>query len=180
MRRRVGHDPALAWTAFFCRSATYPFRRADACRAGRCAAVLGIEACDVIDAAWIDNGPGWLGIRMASAEKVLGITPARSWTHHIDIGVVGPHAKGGETAFEVRAFFSDHLGAIVEDPVTGSLNASLAQWLFATGVVGEDYVAAQGTRLGRHGRIYLTRDDAGQIWVGGETRTHVEGRLLGL
>ncbi|MDR6590287.1 PhzF family phenazine biosynthesis protein [Agrobacterium tumefaciens] len=141
---------------------------------------LGIEACDVIDAAWIDNGPGWLGIRMASAEKVLGITPARSWTHHIDIGVVGPHAKGGETAFEVRAFFSDHLGTIVEDPVTGSLNASLAQWLFATGVVGEDYVAAQGTRLGRHGRIYLTRDDAGQIWVGGETRTHVEGRLLGL
>ncbi len=98
----------------------------------------------------------------------------------IDVGVIGPHANGGEAAFEVRAFFSDHLGAIAEDPVTGSLNASLAQWLFGTGVVAEDYVAAQGTRLGRQGRIYLTRDDTGQIWVGGETSTHVEGRLHGL
>jgi PhzF family phenazine biosynthesis protein len=142
--------------------------------------LLRIEAHDIIDAAWIDNGPGWLGIRLASAEKVLALDPVRSWPGRIDIGVVGPHAKGSEAAFEVRAFFSDHLGAIAEDPVTGSLNASLAQWLFATDVVAEDYVAAQGTRLGRQGRIYLTRDDAGQIWVGGETRTHVEGRLHGL
>ncbi|MFS8124656.1 PhzF family phenazine biosynthesis protein [Rhizobium sp. BR 250] len=142
--------------------------------------LLGIEAHDVLDAAWIDNGPGWLGIRLASAEKVLSIDPVRSWPGRIDVGVVGPHAKGGEAAFEVRAFFSDHLGAIAEDPVTGSLNASLAQWLFATGTVAADYVAAQGTRLGRHGRVYLSRDETGVIWVGGETRTHVEGRLLGL
>ncbi|MDH7803904.1 MULTISPECIES: PhzF family phenazine biosynthesis protein [unclassified Rhizobium] len=142
--------------------------------------LLGIEAQDIVDAAWIDNGPGWLGIRLASAEKVLALEPARSWPGRIDIGVVGPHAEGSEVSFEVRAFFSDHLGTIAEDPVTGSLNASLAQWLFATGVVTEDYVAAQGTRLGRRGRIYLTRDDAGQIWVGGETCTHVEGRLHGL
>lgn len=141
---------------------------------------LGLEARDILDAAWIDNGPGWLGIRLASAEKVLGLDPIRSWPGRIDVGVVGPHAKGGEATLEVRAFFSDHLGAIVEDPVTGSLNASLAQWLFATGVVQEDYVAAQGTRLGRHGRIHVTRNDVGQIWVGGETRTHVEGRLHGL
>lgn len=142
--------------------------------------LLGIEAHDVVDAAWIDNGPGWLGIRLASAEKVLSIDPVRSWPGRIDVGVVGPHAEGSEAAFEVRAFFSDHLGAIAEDPVTGSLNASLAQWLFATGLVAADYVAAQGTRLGRHGRVYLTRDETGVIWVGGETRTHVEGRLLGL
>lgn len=142
--------------------------------------LLGIEARDILDAAWIDNGPGWLGIRLASAEKVLALDPVRNWPGRIDVGVVGPHAKGGDAAFEVRAFFSDHLGAIVEDPVTGSLNASLAQWLFATGVVEEDYVAAQGTRLDRHGRIHLTRDDVGQIWVGGETRTHVDGRLSGL
>ena len=142
--------------------------------------LLGIETHDIVDAAWIDNGPGWLGIRLASAEKVLALEPVRSWPGRIDVGVVGPHANGGEAAFEVRAFFSDHLGAIAEDPVTGSLNASLAQWLFATGVVAEDYVAAQGTRLGRKGRIYLTRDDTGQIWVGGETRTQVEGRLHGL
>jgi PhzF family phenazine biosynthesis protein len=141
--------------------------------------MLRIEARDILDAAWIDNGPGWLGIRLSSAEKVLALNPVRNWAGRIDIGVVGSHAKGGEAAFEVRAFFSDHLGVIVEDPVTGSLNASLAQWLFATGVVAEDYVAAQGTCLGRRGRIYLTRDDAGQIWVGGETCTHVEGRLHG-
>ncbi len=121
-----------------------------------------------------------MGIRLASAEKVLALEPVRSWPGRIDVGVIGPHANGGEAAFEVRAFFSDHLGAIAEDPVTGSLNASLAQWLFGTGVVAEDYVAAQGTRLGRQGRIYLTRDDTGQIWVGGETSTHVEGRLHGL
>ncbi len=142
--------------------------------------VLGIEACDILDAAWIDNGPGWLGIRLASAEKVLAIDPVRNWAGRVDIGVIGPYVKGGEAAFEVRAFFSDHLGVIIEDPVTGSLNASLAQWLFATGIVAEDYVVAQGTRLGRRGRVYLTRDDAGQIWVGGETRTHVEGRLHNL
>jgi len=142
--------------------------------------LLGIEPCDILDAAWIDNGPGWLGIRMASADKVLSLDPLRNWPGRIDVGVVGPHTKGGDAAFEVRAFFSDHLGAIVEDPVTGSLNASLAQWLFAAGVVEKPYIAAQGTRLGRKGRIHVARDAAGQIWVGGETRTLVEGRLQGL
>ncbi|WP_175806170.1 PhzF family phenazine biosynthesis protein [Burkholderia cenocepacia] len=142
--------------------------------------LLGIESGDILDAAWIDNGPGWLGIRLVSAEAVLALDPLRSWPGRIDVGVIGPHATGGDAAFEVRAFFSDHLGAIVEDPVTGSLNASMAQWLFATGAVEDDYVAAQGTRVGRHGRIHLTRDAAGQIWVGGRTRTHVEGRLQGL
>jgi PhzF family phenazine biosynthesis protein len=141
--------------------------------------LLGIEPRDILDAAWIDNGPGWLGIRLTSAEKVLSLNPLRSWPGRIDIGVVGPHAKGNEAAFEVRAFFSDHLGAIVEDPVTGSLNASLAQWLFATGVIEEDYIAAQGTCLGRDGRIHLTRDMAGRVWVGGNTHTQVEGRLHG-
>lgn len=142
--------------------------------------LLGIEADDIQDAAWIDNGPGWLGIRLASADKVLSLEPARRWPTRIDVGVVGPHAEGGDAAFEVRAFFTDHLGAIVEDPVTGSLNASLAQWLFATGVARNDYVAAQGTRLGRQGRVHLTRDDTGQVWVGGDTRTHVKGELDGL
>ncbi|WP_085727019.1 PhzF family phenazine biosynthesis protein [Pseudomonas sp. R37(2017)] len=142
--------------------------------------LLGIDARDVIDAAWIDNGPGWLGIRLASAQKVLCLDPIRNWPGRIDVGVIGPHAKGGDAAFEVRAFFSNHLGAIVEDPVTGSLNASLAQWLFAAGVVEDNYVSAQGTRLGRHGRIHLTRDESARIWVGGETRTHVEGRLQNL
>ncbi len=64
--------------------------------------------------------------------------------------------------------------------MTGSLNASVAQWLFATGAVEGAYVAAQGTCLGRKGRVHIDRDETGQVWVGGETRTHVEGRLMGL
>ncbi|MEN2989234.1 PhzF family phenazine biosynthesis protein [Tistrella sp. BH-R2-4] len=138
---------------------------------------LGIDARDIVDAAWVDNGPGWLGIRLASADRVLSLKPARHWPRRIDIGVIGPHAAGGDTAFEVRAFFSDHLGAIVEDPVTGSLNASLAQWLFAAGVATADYRAAQGTCLGRKGRVHASRDSAGRIWIGGRTRTHATGRL---
>lgn len=137
---------------------------------------LGLMAEEVVDAAWVDNGPGWLGIRLASAQKVLSLTPARSWPTRVDIGVVGPHASG-DVAFEVRAFFGDHAGAIIEDPVTGSLNASLAQWLFNSGVATGDYVAAQGTCLGRKGRVYARRDETGQVWIGGDTRTHVAGRL---
>jgi len=142
--------------------------------------LLGIDGDQVVDAAWVDNGPGWLGLRLASAEAVLALEPARSWPRRMEIGVIGPHAPGGEAAFEVRAFFSDPTGAIIEDPVTGSLNASLAQWLFAAGVAEADYIAAQGTRLGRKGRVHATRDAAGDVWIGGETRTHVEGALLGL
>lgn len=141
---------------------------------------LGIDSHEIVDAAWIDNGPGWLGIRLASADKILALKPARSWPRRIDIGVIGAHVPGGDAAFEVRAFFSDHLGTIVEDPVTGSLNASLAQWLFATRVSDTDYIAAQGTCLGRKGRVHAGRDGTGQVWIGGQTRTHVEGTLLGL
>ncbi len=141
---------------------------------------LGIETGDILDAAWIDNGPGWLGIRLASAEQVLALNPVRNWSGRLDVGVIGPHMEGKEAAFEVRAFFSDHMAAIIEDPVTGSLNASLAQWLFATGVAEKDYIAAQGTRLGRQGRIYINRDDSGEIWVGGKTHIIAEGQLYGL
>ena len=142
--------------------------------------MLGIAAAQVQAASWIDNGPGWLGIRLASAEQVLALNPARQWPTRMDVGVVGLHAAGSDVACEVRAFFSDHQGAIIEDPVTGSLNASLAQWLFATAVMERDYIAAQGRSLGRDGRIFLARDGTGQVWVGGTTRTHVEGALHGL
>jgi PhzF family phenazine biosynthesis protein len=141
---------------------------------------LGLEPREVVDAAWVDNGPGWLGLRLASAERVLALKPARDWSRPVDVGVIGPHAPGGEAAFEVRAFFSDHVGAIVEDPVTGSLNASLAQWLFESGVVDGAYVAAQGTQLGRKGRVYAHRDTTGQVWIGGQARIEVAGALTGL
>ena len=143
----------------------------------RAARLLGIEPADVIDAAWIDNGPGWLGIRLASADAVLALTPAASWPERLAVGVVGPYPAGHETAFEVRAFFTDHLGTVREDPVTGSLNASVGQWLYASGVADAPYVASQGTRLDRLGRVHVSRDATGQVWVGGSVRTHVAGPL---
>ena len=139
------------------------------------AAVLGIARADIVDAAWADNGPGWVAVLLASAEAVLAVEPARHHPRRIDIGVVGAHAAGGEAAFEVRALFSDAHSALIEDPVTGSLNAAIAQWLFASGRARDDYTAAQGTRLGRTGRVRVRRDGDGQVWIGGRTLTLFAG-----
>lgn len=137
--------------------------------------VLRIDRAAIVDAQWADNGPGWIAVVLASAEDVLAIEPARHHHRHIDIGIVGPHAPGGETAFEIRAIFSDAHGALIEDPVTGSLNASVGQWLFASGRAVDHYVAAQGTRLGRTGRVEVMQDTGGQVWVGGRTVTLFAG-----
>ena len=135
---------------------------------------LGLTPDQVIDAAWADNGPGWVALLLDSSESVLGIDPDTSAFGVLDkIGVVGPHPPGTEAAFEVRAFFP---GAIGEDPVTGSLNASIGQWLTSTGRAPASYVAAQGTRLQRKGRVHvdLVGDD---LWVGGQTTIGVTGTV---
>lgn len=135
---------------------------------------LGITRADVLDIAWADNGPGWVGLRMASAEQVLALTPSYA-ALPVDVGVVGPHREGAECAVEVRAFVP-HAAGITEDPVTGSLNASLAQWL-AGDVLPASYVAAQGTVLGRRGRVHVETAEDGTIWVGGDTLSTVHGRV---
>ncbi|MEA1083180.1 PhzF family phenazine biosynthesis protein [Sphingomonas sp. CD22] len=140
------------------------------------AAILRIERDAIVDAAWVDNGPGWIAVMLRSAAAVLAIEPARHHPGRVDIGVVGAHAPDGDAAFELRAIFSDAHGGLIEDPVTGSLNASVGQWLFASGRVQGGYVAAQGTRLGRTGRIHVSQDGDGQVWVGGVTRTLVAGQ----
>ncbi|HET9259322.1 MAG TPA: PhzF family phenazine biosynthesis protein [Acidimicrobiia bacterium] len=142
------------------------------------ASILGVDAEEIVDSAWVDNGPGWVGIMLSDAGSVLRLRPDfnRSDRDPIDIGVVGLHAEGSSIAYEVRAFFSDQNGGMLEDPVTGSLNASLAQWLVGSGVVQPPYVAAQGTALGRSGRVCITQDD-GEIWVGGRVFDVVEGEL---
>lgn len=140
-------------------------------------AFLGLDAAEVLDASWVDNGPGWLALRLPSADSVLALEPPRSWPRRIDVGVVGPHPQGAGVDFEVRALFTDHLGAILEDPATGSLNASIGQWFYDSGVVEGAYTARQGTRLGRDAAIAVTRDAEGRVWVGGSTRTHVSGEL---
>jgi PhzF family phenazine biosynthesis protein len=147
---------------------------------------LGVKREEIVHHAWCDNGPNWRGVMLASAERVLQLKPDASVLAGLDVGVVGPRgkvgvvgARGGDDAiaFEVRAFFPGNNG-MAEDPVTGSLNAALAQWLIGAGLAPQSYVAAQGTALGRAGRVHVTRDAQGDIWVGGESVTCVDGTVL--
>jgi PhzF family phenazine biosynthesis protein len=139
--------------------------------AERIAGFLGIPRADIVDVAWADNGPGWVAVLLASAEAVLAVRPGMT---DLNVGVAGPYPAGSPAAIEVRAFFPNG-GAVWEDPVTGSLNASLAQWLVSTGRASAPYVASQGTALGRAGRVHISTDADGQVWVGGATVTRVAG-----
>lgn len=141
----------------------------------RAAASLALSDEAVVDAAWVDNGPGWLGLRLRSAEDVLAIRPDPALMGDLKLGVIGPHAPGGPADFEVRAFASS-IG-VDEDPVTGSLNAGFARWLIRSGVAPASYVARQGTALGRDGRVHVSTDADGEQWVGGECRTLISGTL---
>jgi PhzF family phenazine biosynthesis protein len=137
---------------------------------------LGLPRASVVAHQWCDNGPGWQAVLLPSAADVLAVTPDPAILAGRFVGVVGPHPEGSETRYEVRAFFPTVQG-MTEDPVTGSLNAALAQWLIGSGQAPARYVAAQGTALGRAGRVHVqaSRDD---IWVGGQCVTVVDGRAL--
>lgn len=146
---------------------------------------LGISRGDIVDHAWCDNGPNWRGVLLKSAEQVLALKPDAAVLAGLDVGVVGPRGKvgvvgsrpqGDDCAFEVRAFFPGNNG-MAEDPVTGSLNAALAQWLIGAGIAPQRYIASQGTALGRAGRVHVERDDAGETWIGGASVTCVEGQV---
>ena len=137
-------------------------------------AALGLDRADVVDASWVDNGPGWIALLLPSAEAVLAVEA--TLRPGMDVGLVGPHPAGADAAFELRGFFVKDR-ATVEDPVTGSLNASVARWLLDTGRATVPYVAAQGTAIGRAGRVHVDRDDQGQIWVGGGTVTCTAGTV---
>jgi PhzF family phenazine biosynthesis protein len=137
------------------------------------AAALRIDRADIVDASWADNGPGWVAVLLASAEAVLAVRPGPT---DLDLGLVGPYPPGSPEAFEVRAFFPSN-GATTEDPVTGSLNASLAPWLLRTGRAQAPYVASQGTALGRAGRVHISAEPDGTIWVAGATVTCVSGQV---
>ena len=142
--------------------------RAAICRA------LRIRDDQVVDCAWVDNGPGWVGVLLADAEAVLAIRPDLSAFGDLEIGVVGPSAPGASDAdVEVRAFVPTM--GIGEDPVTGSLNAGVAQWL-AGDRLPSSYVASQGTVLGRRGRVHLNLEGE-DLWVGGDTRLVIAGKV---
>jgi PhzF family phenazine biosynthesis protein len=140
--------------------------------AERVARTLNIGRNDMVDIQWADNGPGWVAVLLDSAEAVLAIQPG---TVTMDIGVAGLYPPGSPEALEVRAFSGQV--STVEDPVTGSLNASLAQWLLGAGRIRAPYVASQGTVIGRRGRVRISQDGDGQVWVGGSVVTCITGTV---
>jgi PhzF family phenazine biosynthesis protein len=141
--------------------------------AERIAASLDVDRHDLHAVEWVDNGPGWVAALLSSADAVLSVSPRFV---DLDLGLVGFHPAGSSEALEVRAFFPKH-GVLVEDPVTGSLNASLAQWLLESGRIAAPYVARQGTALGRAGHVHVDQDADAAVWVGGATVTCVEGTV---
>jgi predicted PhzF superfamily epimerase YddE/YHI9 len=137
------------------------------------AASLGIDRGAIIDSAWIDNGPGWLGIQLASAEQVLAIKPQKT---HLTLGVAGAYPAGSRYAYEVRAFYSSD-GITVEDPVTGSFHASIAQWLIGAGRFFPPYLASQGIAIGHAGEVHVSMDESKQVWIGGEVTACIQGMV---
>jgi len=156
-----------------------PLRRGGplpAARIAELAQALGIAPGDVMAGAWCDNGPGWQGLLLRSADAVLAARPEGAALLGQEVGLVGAHAAGGDFAFEVRAFFPGANG-VIEDPVTGSLNAALAQWLIGAGLAPTRYEARQGTRLGRDGRVFV--EQAGDtIWIGGDVVACISGHVV--
>ena len=133
--------------------------------------LLGLTANDVVTSHWIDNGPGWMGLQLTDAQRVLDIPMPTEAAEHFDVGVVGLYPTGSNAAIEVRAFFNDPNGSIREDPVTGSLNASIAQWMLGNGTLTAPYVAHQTS-----GRATVEQFD-GQIWIGGTADVRVTGTI---
>jgi PhzF family phenazine biosynthesis protein len=155
-----------------------PLRRSgplDEAEVDRLARGLGLQRDEIVGHAWCDNGPGWQGILLRDAARVLALRPEAASLAGLDVGVIGPHPAGSECAFEVRAFFTGTQG-LVEDPVTGSLNAALARWLIDAGIAPPSYVAAQGTLLARAGRVHVQQDGE-SIWIGGDSVRCIEGSV---
>ena len=137
---------------------------------------LGLARRDIVAVAWCDNGPAWRAVLLASAAQVLAVRPDASLLGDIELGLVGPHPAGSECAFEVRALYPVPSG-LIEDPVTGSLNAGVAQWLIGAGLAPASYVAAQGAALGRAGRVHVSQEGA-DIWIGGDVVACVDGQVV--
>ena len=141
----------------------------------RIVAAVGVDPAEVLHHQWVDNGPGWCALMLRSAAAVLAARVDGSLLGDVKLGLVGAHPAGSECAFEVRALYPVPAG-LIEDPVTGSLNASLAQWLISVGLAPSRYLAAQGTLLQRAGRVHIEQD-GGTVWVGGDVTPLVEGEV---
>jgi len=136
---------------------------------------LGLERSAVLASQWLDNGPRWLGLLLRDAAAVLALAPDHAALRGLaKVGVVGAYPSGSECAFELRAFAS--MVGIAEDPVTGSLNAGVAEWLIGSGRAPERYLAAQGAKLGRAGRVHVSREE-GRFWIGGSSVSCIRGEV---
>lgn len=137
---------------------------------------LGIAPDQVLAHQWVDNGPGWAVLQLATADEVLNLQPDLSRIPDAMVGVIGAYPAGHEFAFEMRTF-APRVG-VAEDPVCGSMNASVGQWLARTGQAGAGYLVSQGAKVGRAGRLSITVDPDGTVWVGGTTTTLFAGTAL--
>lgn len=168
---RIRRDgPRLAFAA-------PPLRRTgpvDDALLARIAAALGLTKSEILAHQWVDNGPGWCAVMLGSAERVLAVRPDWAALGDVKLGLIGPQPAGSDTDFEVRAFVPT-LG-VPEDPVTGSLNAGLAQWLMGAGLAASNYTVRQGTALGRAGKVFLDRI-GNDIWVGGQVADCIAGTV---
>lgn len=137
---------------------------------------MGIKSSQVVAHQWVDNGPGWAVIQLNSAQEVLDLHPEFTRVPQAMVGAIGAYPDHSPCAFELRTF-APGVG-VSEDPVCGSMNASVAQWLIASGEASAPYVVSQGTCLGRTGRIDITSDSDGIVWVGGNTASMFTGTAL--
>lgn len=147
-----------------------PVDAADVERLGR---GLGVSPERIVHTQWIDNGPGWVGVVLASAQEVLDLRPDAAALADLKVGVIGPHAEGGPADCEVRAFVP---GEGMEDPVTGSLNAGFGVWLTEAGLAPDSFTVRQGTVLGRDGRVDVRRE-GDRVWVGGQATVLIRGEV---
>ena len=141
----------------------------------RIVTAFGIERNRVLAHQWVDNGPGWAVIRLATAEEVLALEPDLSLIPTAMVGAVGAHPAGSAHAFELRTF-APRVG-VPEDPVCGSMNASVGQWLTGTGVAPRAYRVSQGARVGRAGTVEITAEADGAVWVGGACVVRIHGTI---
>ncbi len=159
-----------------------PLRRTGALTAVACAEALrmaGVPKAALVAAVHADNGPPWQLLYLRSAGDVLAAKPLARVDRHTDLGLIGAHPAGSEAGWELRAFFTKPGGALAEDPVTGSLNAAAAQYLFGRGLATGSYVATQGRLVGADGRVTARQDDTGAVWIGGRVAMVAAGAALG-
>lgn len=141
--------------------------------------MAGVDPAAVVEAVHVANGPKWQLLRLKSVDDVLAARPAATAPIGTDIGLAAPYRDGGEIAWELRAFFADQHGALREDPVTGSFNASVAVHLFDQALASEDYIAGQGQCVGADGHVHCSRDSEGRVWIGGKCATIAQGGEIG-